>query len=388
MSIDIWCKGGILFEKRNKAGVAHFLEHMIFKGSNELKPGEFDFKIESLGGSSNASTGYDDVHYCVVIPPKNFYEALSLLTNLVFQPNLTLKEFNLEREVIVEEIKQQNDQPEEILFNYFLQRFWKNNIYGKSILGNEKQLEKLNIYDLEEFHRKNYSSENSCIAIAGNLPKDICKVLNEYKIKFEDSTYSPNKKIYHLKKSLRFGREDMVFKRLNLSRILIAWEISSSRDYKTILGFEMLASLLVDGRDSVLKKPLKEEENLVESINIDISSGEIGSILILEACCSDKNIKNVEKKINFVLNDLINNHTFTISELCRAKRVVKSGYLFNLETTSQQTAFYGNHLLWGRENPLNDIEKYLDYWENKENFKKIINFLSKDKFTLIARAEE
>ena len=388
MSIDIWCKGGILFEKRNKAGVAHFLEHMIFKGSNELKPGEFDFKIESLGGSSNASTGYDDVHYCVVIPLKNFYKALPLLTNLVFHPNLTLKEFNLEREVIIEEINQQNDQPEESLFNYFLQRLWKNHVYGKSILGNVKQIKKLKIKDLEEFHSKNYSSENICIAIAGNLPKDLSKFLNEYKIKSEDRTCFPNKKICHFNKLLRSGREEIFFKRLNLSRILIAWEISSSKDYKTILGFEMLASLLADGRDSVLKKPLKEEENLVESINIDINSGELGSVLILEACCSDKNIKKVEKKINFVLKDFINNHTITSIELSRAKRIVKSSYIFNLETSSQQTAFYGNQLLWGRENPLNNIEKYLDYWENKENFKKIISFLSKDNFTLIARAEE
>ena len=66
ISIDIWCKAGSSFEDVDKNGTAHFLEHMIFKGSNKIMPGEFDHKIESLGGLSNASTGYDDVHYHVL----------------------------------------------------------------------------------------------------------------------------------------------------------------------------------------------------------------------------------------------------------------------------------------------------------------------------------
>ena len=69
ISIDIWCKAGSSFEEIDKNGTAHFLEHMIFKGSNKIMPGEFDHKIESLGGLSNASTGYDDVHYHVLVPP-------------------------------------------------------------------------------------------------------------------------------------------------------------------------------------------------------------------------------------------------------------------------------------------------------------------------------
>ena len=93
ISIDIWCKAGSSFEEVDKNGTAHFLEHMIFKGSNKIKPGEFDYKIESLGGLSNASTGYDDVHYHVLVPPCNFKESLALLTNIVVSPNFNLDEF-------------------------------------------------------------------------------------------------------------------------------------------------------------------------------------------------------------------------------------------------------------------------------------------------------
>ena len=86
---------------------------MIFKGSNKIMPGEFDHKIESLGGLSNASTGYDDVHYHVLVPPNNFRESLALLTNIVVSPNFNQDEFIKEKGVVIDEIKQQNDQPEE-----------------------------------------------------------------------------------------------------------------------------------------------------------------------------------------------------------------------------------------------------------------------------------
>ena len=122
ISIDIWCKGGSAFEEVDKNGTAHFLEHMIFKGTHKIMPGEFDHKIELLGGLSNASTGYDDVHYHVLIPPNNFKESLALLTNIVVSPSFNIEEFKKEKGVVIDEIKQQNDHPDEKLFNYFLKK--------------------------------------------------------------------------------------------------------------------------------------------------------------------------------------------------------------------------------------------------------------------------
>ena len=105
--IDFWFKAGSAFEESDRDGTAHFLEHMIFKGSNKLMPGEFDYKIESLGGMSNASTGYDDAHYYVLIPENNFKESLALLTNIVLSPSINIHEFEKEKSVVIDEINQQ-----------------------------------------------------------------------------------------------------------------------------------------------------------------------------------------------------------------------------------------------------------------------------------------
>ena len=390
ISIDIWCKAGSSFEDVDKNGTAHFLEHMIFKGTSNIMPGEFDHKIELLGGMSNASTGYDDVHYYVLIPPNNFKESLGLLTNIVLSPKIDINEFNKEKSVVIDEIKQQNDQPEEKLFNYFLQRVWQNNIYSKSILGTEESIKLLTINDLQNFHRKHYLNEGICFSIAGNLSKDTYKA-------FEDNDFSgiirqtsnensniknDNKKNINL--IARTGREEVIFENLEFSRIYMAWRIPTLNDQKIIIGLEILASILSVGRNSRLVKVLREEKDLVESVYVDVNTGELGGLLIIEACCEKEDLKSVEKQINQIIYEVTDYENLTLDEIRKATNIVKSNYVFNLETSTQLSSFFGNELLWGRKNSLKNLDSDLKYWTNLNNFKEIINFLSKEKFTLLA----
>ncbi len=383
--IDFWFKAGSAFEESDRGGTAHFLEHMIFKGSNKLMPGEFDYKIESLGGMSNASTGYDDSHYYVLIPENNFKESLALLTNIVLSPSINIHEFEKEKSVVIDEIKQQNDQPDERLYNYFLSRVWKDNNYGKTILGTEKNLQSLKKADLEKFHKSFYKKNNFCIAIAGNLSEKTFEIYLENKFSYLDP--DETSKIKNNDKSIvvaSTGREEIYFKNIELSRIFIAWSIPSLKNQKMNIGFEILASILCVGRNSRLVKSLKEESNLVESIYVDVNGGEFGSLLVIEACCDKINLKNVEEEINETIQEVISCKNLTLNEIRKAINIVKSNYIFNLETSTQLTSFFGNELLWGRKNTLNDLNNHLDYWNNINNFKEIINYLSRNKFTLIA----
>ena len=389
ISIDIWCKAGSSFEEVDKNGTAHFLEHMIFKGSNKIMPGEFDHKIESLGGLSNASTGYDDVHYHVLVPPVNFKESLALLTNIVVSPNFNPNEFDKEKGVVIDEIKQQNDQPEERLFNYFLKRVWLSPNYANSILGTEHSIKKLEINDLERFHRKHYTSEKICIAIAGNLSGEIYKIFEKSDLSginnnpIDKNLNSINQKNKSSLK-IRNGRELIKFDNLEFSRIFMAWFIPNLNDQKIIIGLEILASILAVGRNSRLIKFLKEDSNLVESIYVDVNAGELGGLFIIEASCETKDIDLVEKQINKILDEISNFKTLTLNEIKKAINIVKSNYVFNLETSTQLSSFFGNELLWGRKSSINKIVCDLKYWNDLDNFKEITKFISEDKFTLIA----
>ena len=386
ISIDIWCKAGSSFEEIGKSGTAHFLEHMIFKGSNTIMPGEFDHKIESLGGLSNASTGYDDVHYHVLVPPNNFRESLALLTNIVVSPNFNPDEFAKEKGVVIDEIKQQNDQPEEKLFNYFLKRVWLSSNYANSILGTEQSIKKLEINDLVKFHSNHYNTEKICIAVAGNLSEDIYKI-------FEKSDLSGiNNNIVYKDPNLgnipslkiRNGRELIKFDNLEFSRIFMAWFIPNLSDQKNIIGLEILASILSVGRNSRLVKILREDNNLVESVYVDVNAGELGGLFILEATCEKNDINLVEKQINKTIDEILDFKTLTLDEIKKAVNIVKSNYVFNLETSTQLSSFFGNELLWGRKSSINNLESHLKYWNDLDNFKELTKYIKGDKFTLIA----
>jgi len=384
ISIDIWCKAGSSLEDVNKNGTAHFLEHMIFKGSNKIMPGEFDHKIESLGGLSNASTGYDDVHYHVLVPPSNFKESLALLTNIVFSPDFNPDEFIKEKGVVIDEIKQQNDQPEEKLFNYFLKRVWLSPNYANSILGTENSIKNLEINDLIKFHSKHYTTEKICIAIAGNLSGEIYKIFE--KSDLSGIKESPN--LINLKNKpslkIRNGRESVKFDNLEFSRIFMAWFIPNLNDQKNIIGLEILASILSVGRNSRLVKTLKEDNNLVESVYVDVNAGELGGLFIMEASCEYQDIDLVEKQINKSIDEISNCKALSLDEIKKAINIVKSNYIFNLETSTQLSSFFGNELLWGRKSSINNLESHLKYWNNLDNFKEITEYIRGEKFTLVA----
>ncbi len=384
ISIDIWCKAGSSFEDFDKNGTAHFLEHMIFKGSNKIMPGEFDHKIESLGGLSNASTGYDDVHYHVLVPPSNFKESLALLTNIVVSPDLNPDEFIKEKGVVIDEIKQQNDQPEERLFNYFLKRVWLSPNYANSILGTEHSIKNLEINDLVKFHSKHYTTEKICIAIAGNLSEEIYEIFE--KSDLSGIKESPN--LINLKNKpslkIRNGRESVKFDNLEFSRIFMAWFIPNLNDQKNIIGLEILASILSVGRNSRLVKILKEESNLVESVYVDVNAGELGGLFIMEASCESKDLDLVEKQINKTIYEISNSNALALDEIKKAINIVKSNYIFNLETSTQLSSFFGNELLWGRKSSINNLESHLKYWNDLDNFKEITEYIRGEKFTLVA----
>ncbi|MEY3767139.1 MAG: hypothetical protein RLZZ11_206 [Cyanobacteriota bacterium] len=167
--LDLWCRAGSAWESEAESGLAHFLEHMVFKGSERLEAGEFDLQVEALGGNSNAATGFDDVHYHVLIPPQAAPQALDLLLDLVLQPRLDASDFAMERQVVLEELAQSEDQPEEVAFQELLRQACSAHPYGLPILGRRDRLDAHTPEAMAQFHQRHYRSDRCCLAVAGPL---------------------------------------------------------------------------------------------------------------------------------------------------------------------------------------------------------------------------
>ena len=164
----------------------------------------------------------------------------------------------------------------------------------------------------------------------------------------------------------------------------MAWFIPNLTDQKNIIGLEILASILSVGRNSRLVKVLKEDKNLVESVYVDVNAGELGGLFIIEASCENKDLDLVENQIIKTIYEISDNKISTLAELAKAINIVKSNYVFNLETSTQLSSFFGNELLWGRKSSINNLERHLKYWSDLDNFKEITQFIKGEKFTLVA----
>jgi predicted Zn-dependent peptidase len=363
--LDFWCRAGSRSERAGESGLAHFLEHMVFKGSEALGAGEFDHRIESLGGSSNAATGFDDVHYHVLVPPEAVPEALDLLLDLVLHPRLDAGDFGLERQVVLEELAQSEDQPEDVAIQRLLALACPDHSYGRPILGEKPALLAHRPEAMAAFHRRGYRSGGCSLAIAGALEglrleeRLAGSALAALLAAGGDEAADPGRPAPALR--LEPGHHTLRVPRLEAARLLMAWQLPAAADLDGVAGADLLTSLLAEGRRSRLVDRLREDLRLVESIDLDLNVLEAGSLALLEAVCEPESVEAVEAAIAQVWSELAEAPP-PARELERAHRLVANGYRFGLESAAALAGTIGNQSLWGRLQPLDHPLALLRAW--------------------------
>ncbi|MHA3959679.1 M16 family metallopeptidase [Synechococcus sp. LTW-G] len=360
--LDFWCRSGSGVEAPGEAGIAHFLEHMVFKGSHSLQAGEFDQRIEALGGNSNAATGFDDVHYHVLIPPEACAEALELLTDLVLQPRLDRSDFDMERQVVLEELAQSEDQPEEVAFQQLLKQSCLDHAYGKAILGDRDALLGHTPEAMARFHARHYRADRCCLSVAGPLA---ALQLEEQLQRSALAQLLPSEADAR-PAPLQFmpGEERLELPRLEAARLLMAWPLPGAADQMSVVGGDLLTTLLAEGRRSRLVERLREQLRLVESVDLDLNVLESGCLVLLEAVCEPEHLSRVRAEINGVLKAL-EQEIPSEAEVERARRLVGNGYRFSLEAPSAVAAMVGNSALWDRKHNLQAPLDWLEEWDGQ-----------------------
>ena len=352
--IDLWCRAGSAFETEAESGMAHLLEHMVFKGSERQSAGLFDLRVEALGGSSNAATGFDDVHYHVLVPPAAAAEACDLLIDLVLRPRLDQDDLDMERQVVLEELAQSQDQPDEMALQTLLQLGCSNHPYGRPILGERDQLETHSSNDLRQFQQRLYRAEACVLALSGPLPQDVLASLLEALQSsplgsLPSAIVLPKAPLLHIQP----GLHRQAFGRLEAARLLMAWSLPGASDRQAVAGMDWATSLLAEGRRSRLVERLREQLRLVESIDLDLQVLEFGSLALLEAVCEPDDLPEVRRQVEAILH-AVQQQPAPLPELERGRRLVSNGYRFGLEAAAGIAGLLGNCMLWGRPTDLNE----------------------------------
>jgi len=172
VALGVWVKMGSRFEAPEQAGISHFIEHMLFKGTPTRNAKDIAFAIDAMGGHLDAFTTKEHACYHANVLDVHAERAFELVSDIVLNPLFDAAEMERERTVILEELAAVEDAPEELLWEEFVATFWLDHPLGIPILGTRETVEKLSCADLRAFFQRAYEPSNVVVAASGNLDHD------------------------------------------------------------------------------------------------------------------------------------------------------------------------------------------------------------------------
>ncbi|PSO56495.1 MAG: peptidase M16 [Cyanobacteria bacterium QH_8_48_120] len=338
---DVWVHAGTSAEPDEWAGMAHFLEHMIFKGTKHLAPGAFDEVIENCGGMTNAATSYDYAHFFLTTAAPYLGETLPCLADILLHPTIPDEEFAREREVVLEEIRASNDEPEWLGFQTLCQSLYQRHPYGRSILGTEAQLKERSPNQMRCFHGTHYQPENISIALVGGIEQESALSLVDRSFEqFSVRSECPPTTAEAEPPLTGIRRNELRLPQIEQARLLMAWMGPSVEQLQDAFGLEVLSVVLSEGRSSRLVRELREEKQLVQDIASGFSLQRDSSLFTITALLAPEEVEEVEKIICDRLS-LLQAKPVSEAELNRAQRLLCNDFAFSTETPGQLAGLYG-----------------------------------------------
>ncbi|NET34684.1 MAG: insulinase family protein [Cyanothece sp. SIO1E1] len=341
VAVDIWVKAGAIAEPIQWSGMAHFLEHMIFKGTDKVGPGWFDQVIESRGGMANAATSHDYAHYFLTTSPEHLAETLPCLAELLLNASIPADEFARERAVVIEEIHQAHDDPDWLAFQALTESIYQCHPYGRSVLGTEAILSARSPEEMRCFHDAYYQPENMTVVIVGGVTQASVLALVERTFKhFADRSECPVSEVAAEPPIVGIRRQEIQHPQLEQSRLLMAWIGPGVDHLQSAYGLDLLSVMLAEGRSSRLVRELREERQLVQAISSSFSLQRESGLFTISVWLEPEVINLVESIICERLNELTTT-PISAAELRRCQRLLCNDYAFSTETSGQIAGLYG-----------------------------------------------
>src|SRR5580765_6172457 len=169
VSVGVWLTRGSRHEPIEQGGIAHFVEHMLFKGTATRSAEDIAQQVDSLGGHLDAFTSKEYAGYYIKVLDEHLPTALDVLSDLVLHPAFEPEDLEREKKVILEEIKMVEDTPDDLVHELFTQHFWEGHALGRPILGSKETVESFTTTSLLDYFRGAYVGRNMIISAAGNL---------------------------------------------------------------------------------------------------------------------------------------------------------------------------------------------------------------------------
>lgn len=322
--LGYWVEAGGTCETPDICGVSHFLEHMAFKGTASRTAKQIAEEIESVGGYTNAYTSKEVTAFHAKVLGKDTALAVDILSDILQNPTFEDAELERERGVILQEIAQSIDTPDDIIFDHFQRVAFKNQSLGRPILGPIDVVSRISAEDLRRYRAKYYNADNIVFSAVGNVEHaQLLDLAKKYFEKFSTNSTDCTEEKFQYTSGFYSDERD-----IEQTHVIIGFEglASTDKDYYTLAIF---SSILGGGMSSKLFQEVREKRGLVYSIYTLSSSYKSNGIFGVYAATSADKVKELTK---VVLNE-IQKMKFDIEEkeFNRTKAQFEAGLLMARE---------------------------------------------------------
>lgn len=375
IALGVWINAGSRIENNDNNGVSHFIEHMLFKGTNNRTSKQIANEIDNLGGQINAFTSKECTCYYVKLLDSHIDVGIDILSDMILNPLFDTKDIDKERSVILEELKMYEDSPEDLAYDLLTEGIYANDSLGMNIIGTVKSLENLNKNKLLDYFNKYYIPNNAVISISGNF--DFDEMVKKIEGKFSNWTKKElNLDIEKAEFNSCFIAKNKDIEQVNLIVSLEAIPIENSEE---AYALAIINTVFGGSISSRLFQKIREEQGLVYSIYSSQTLYRKCGELSIFASMSNENLNKVYE---FILEEIkeIRENYLTDEEIRNSKEQLKGSYILGLESTSSRMMSIGKAMLLNNKIKTTDeVLQCIDQIDNKTINKVIDKIFNLDK---------
>ncbi|MDB9313862.1 pitrilysin family protein [Spirulina sp. CS-785/01] len=359
VNFNLWLNLGSGVELDEINGMAHFLEHMIFKGTPQLKEGEFEQQIEQRGAVTNAATSQDYTHYYFTSAPRDLASLIPFQLDVVLNASIPDDAFERERLVVLEEIRRSQDNPSRRTYYQAMATCFEQLPYRRPVLGEEAAIAQFIPQQMRDFHQTWYTPDNITASVVGNLPVE--ELIQTVADAFH-TTYTPKTKSSPQRLTLtpeppftEIVRREYSDPQLQRARLVMVWRVPGMEALEETYALDILARLLGRGRTSRLFRELREDRQLVSSIGATNMTHRTQGTFYISALLPPENLAEVEKTIVQHIRRF-QEELVAERDLQRVRTLVANRFTFGNERPSDRANLYGYY-----QSQLGDLQAALSY---------------------------
>ncbi len=355
LAAGVWVDVGSRDEAPDEAGVTHFIEHMVFKGTERRRAHHIARHMESVGGYLNAFTAKEHTCYYARGLDEHLGRALDVVTDLAASPSFPVDEIPKEQEVVVEEMKMYEDQPEDLIFDRLERLLYPDSAMGAPIIGTEASVKSFDRDRLRGFVARQYVPAKLVVTVAGNIDPD--KVLRDVEKRLGGLEARPALPRPEAG-GFRAGTHEEARPTQQAHLAIATRALGLSDEKRTALG--VLNTVLGGGMSSLLAQNIREKYgycyNVYSFTNHYTDAGDVGVYIATEAAKVDHAERLIWREL-----DRLAQSPVTPRQLAQAKAQLKGGMMLGLEGLSARMNLLGRHALYfGRVLPLAEMAEEVD----------------------------